>query len=60
MVLGATYYADGARLVAHPTRVSGDWRQFVPDTDPGQIAASPRNPVVTGRRTAAATTTEPR
>jgi hypothetical protein len=49
MVLGATYYADGARVVDHPTMVSGDWRLFVPDTAPGEVAASPRNPVVTGR-----------
>jgi hypothetical protein len=47
MVLGATYYADGARVVDHPTMVSGDWRLFVPDTAPGEVAASPRNPVVT-------------
>ncbi|HEY2192599.1 MAG TPA: hypothetical protein VGH76_09905 [Actinomycetospora sp.] len=24
-----------------------DWRLFVPDTAPGEVAASPRNPVVT-------------
>jgi hypothetical protein len=48
MVLGATYYADGARMVDRPTMVSGDWRLFVPDTAPGEVAASPRNPVVTG------------
>lgn len=50
MVLGATYYADGARVIDHPTMVSGDWRLFVPDTEPGQPAASARNPVVTGSR----------
>jgi hypothetical protein len=27
--------------------VSGDWRLFVPDTAPGEVAASPRNPIVT-------------
>ncbi|GAA4788632.1 hypothetical protein GCM10023200_23980 [Actinomycetospora chlora] len=48
MVLGATYYADGARLVEHPTMVSGDWQVFVPDTAPGEPAASPNNPLVTG------------
>ena len=47
MVLGATYYADGARVVDHPTMVSGDWQLFVPDTAPGEVAASPNNPVVT-------------
>jgi Phytanoyl-CoA dioxygenase (PhyH) len=46
MVLGATYYADGARVVDHPTMVSGDWRQFVPDTAPGDVAASRNNPVL--------------
>ncbi|HEY2224369.1 phytanoyl-CoA dioxygenase family protein [Actinomycetospora sp.] len=47
MVLGATYYADGARVIDRPTMVSGDWRLFVPGTEPGEVAASPRNPVVT-------------
>ncbi|WP_433803453.1 phytanoyl-CoA dioxygenase family protein [Actinomycetospora sp. CA-084318] len=50
MVLGATYYADGARVIDHPTMVSGDWRLFVPDTEPGEAAASTRNPIVTVRR----------
>ena len=48
MVLGATYYADGARVIDRPTMVSGDWRLFVPDTEPGEIAASAHNPIVTG------------
>jgi hypothetical protein len=52
MVLGATYYADGVRVVDRPTIVSGDWQQFVPDTAPGAVAASPRNPAVTGPSTA--------
>jgi hypothetical protein len=39
--------ADGARVVDAPTMVSGDWQLFVPDTAPGEVAASPRNPVVT-------------
>jgi len=46
MVLGATYYADGARVVDRPTMVSGDWRLFVPDTEPGALAASVRNPLL--------------
>jgi hypothetical protein len=36
-------------VVEAPTMVSGDWQLFVPDTEPGEVAASPRNPVVTGR-----------
>ncbi|WP_433026805.1 phytanoyl-CoA dioxygenase family protein [Actinomycetospora sp. CA-053990] len=46
MVLGATYYADGVRIVDHPTMVSGDWRLFVPDTAPGEPAASAHNPLL--------------
>ncbi len=50
MVLGATYYADGVRVIDRPTMVSGDWRLFLPGTEPGEIAAGPRNPVVTPGR----------
>ncbi|MET0187394.1 MAG: phytanoyl-CoA dioxygenase family protein [Pseudonocardia sediminis] len=46
MVLGSTYYADGASIIDHPTMVSGDWRLFVPDTSPGERAASENNPVL--------------
>jgi hypothetical protein len=46
MVLATTYFADGVRLVPAPTMVSGDWRKFVPGTEPGEVVASPRNPVV--------------
>ncbi|MHC1559194.1 phytanoyl-CoA dioxygenase family protein [Actinomycetospora sp. C-140] len=46
MVLGATYYADGARIIDAPTMVSGDWRLFVPGTEPGERAASSRNPLL--------------
>ena len=45
LVLANTYYADGARVVDAPTLVSGDWRKFIPDTEPGEIAASRLNPV---------------
>ena len=45
LVLANTYYADGARVVAEPTQVSGDWRKFIPDTEPGARAASRLNPV---------------
>ncbi len=45
MVLANTYYADGARVVEAPTQVSGDWRKFIPDTEPGERAASRLNPV---------------
>jgi len=48
--LATTYYADGARVIAAPTLVSGTWREFLPGVDPGGIAASELNPVV-GRLT---------
>ncbi|GAB2913927.1 hypothetical protein GCM10027047_09850 [Rhodococcus aerolatus] len=44
--LATTYYADGARVVDSPTMISGAWRDFIPDTAPGAVAASPLNPVV--------------
>ena len=46
MVLGATYFGDGARILDAPTMVSGDWRLFVPDTAPGEPAASRNNPLL--------------
>lgn len=46
MVLATTYFADGVRVVPAPTMVSGDWRKFVPGAEPGQVVASPRNPVL--------------
>ena len=45
MVLANTYYADGARVMAEPTLVSGAWRDFLPGVEPGGLAASPMNPV---------------
>jgi len=48
MVLATTYFADGVRLVSSPTMVSGDWRKFIPGTEPGQVVASPFNPLVPG------------
>ena len=45
-VLGATYFAEGTRVIPHPTMVSGDWRLFVPDTAPGDPAASRNNPLL--------------
>ncbi len=45
VVLANTYFADGARLVDRPTMVSGDWRKFLPDVEPGGVAASPLNPI---------------
>ncbi len=45
IVLANTYYADGARIVDAPTMVSGDWQKFMPGVGPGDIAASPLNPV---------------
>jgi len=43
--LANTFYVDGARLVDAPTMVSGDWNKFLPGIGPGEIAASPLNPV---------------
>ena len=45
VVLANTYYADGARVVDHPTMVSGDWQKFMPGVGPGEVAASALNPV---------------
>ena len=45
IVLANTYYADGAKLVKNPTMVSGDWKKFIPDTKPGEVAASSLNPI---------------
>ena len=45
IVLANTYYADGARIVDAPTMVSGDWQKFMPGVGPGDLAASPLNPV---------------
>ncbi|MEM7525717.1 MAG: phytanoyl-CoA dioxygenase family protein [Pseudomonadota bacterium] len=45
IVMANTYYADGARIVNSPTMVSGDWRKFLPGVEPGEVAASPLNPI---------------
>ncbi|MBM7068998.1 phytanoyl-CoA dioxygenase family protein [Actibacterium sp. 188UL27-1] len=45
IVLANTYYVDGARVVDSPTMVSGDWQKFMPGVGPGDIAASPLNPI---------------
>ena len=45
-----TYFADGVRVVATPTMVSGDWRKFVPGAEPGRPVASPHNPVLIAPR----------
>ncbi len=44
--LATTYFADGTRVVAAPTMVSGTWQEFLPDTEPGALAQSALNPVV--------------
>jgi hypothetical protein len=45
MVLAMTYFEDGARVVSAPTMVSGDWRKFMPDVEPGEPIQSRYNPV---------------
>ena len=45
MALANTYYRDGARVVNAPTMVSGDWQKFMPNVKPGDVAASPLNPI---------------
>jgi hypothetical protein len=45
VVLANTFFADGARVLEHPTMVSGDWQKFIPGVAPGDVAASPLNPV---------------
>ena len=44
--LATTYFADGARVVAAPTMVSGTWQEFRPGAVPGGPAATEYNPVV--------------
>jgi len=46
MVLATTYFADGVRVVPAPTMVSGHWRKFIPNTEPGQVVASDHNPIL--------------
>ncbi|MBJ7471332.1 MAG: phytanoyl-CoA dioxygenase family protein [Solirubrobacteraceae bacterium] len=45
-VMATTYFADGARLVEHPTMVSGDYEKFLPGAQPGAVIDTPLNPVV--------------
>ena len=45
IALANTYYRDGARVINAPTMVSGDWQKFMPNVSPGEIAASPLNPI---------------
>lgn len=45
IALANTYFRDGARVMDAPTMVSGDWQKFMPNVKPGDIAASPMNPV---------------
>ncbi len=45
MVLATTYFEDGARVVPAPTMISGDWRKFMPDVEPGEPIRSSYNPV---------------
>ena len=45
IALANTYYRDGARVTNSPTMVSGDWQKFMPNIKPGDVAASPLNPI---------------
>ena len=45
IALANTYYKDGAKVMDAPTMVSGDWQKFMPNVQPGEIAASPLNPI---------------
>ena len=44
--LATTYLADGVRVIDAPTMISGAWREFIPDAEPGSQIASPLNPIV--------------
>jgi hypothetical protein len=46
MVLATTYFEDGARVIDAPHMVNGDWRQFMPGVEPGQVIDTPLNPVL--------------
>ena len=45
IVLANTYFKDGARVINSPTMISGDWQKFMPNIKPGDVAASPLNPI---------------
>ena len=45
IVLANTYFGDGARVVKNPTMISGDWKKFIPETNPGEIVSSNLNPI---------------
>ena len=45
IVLANTYFADGARVVDNPDMISGDWKKFIPKTNPGEIVSSDLNPI---------------
>ena len=45
IVLANTYFADGARVVDNPTMISGDWKKFIPETNPGEVISSNLNPI---------------
>lgn len=49
MALANTFFADGTRVVEHPTMVSGDWRKFMPGVGPGEVVDSDLNPVCWAR-----------
>ncbi len=46
MVLATTYFADGARVIDAPHMVNGDWRQFMPGIEPGDVIDTELNPIL--------------
>jgi len=44
LAIAITYFVDGARLLAAPTMISGDYEKFMPGVGPGQPINSPLNP----------------
>lgn len=46
MVLATTYFDDGARVIDAPHMVNGDWRQFMPGIEPGDVIDTELNPIL--------------
>ncbi|MEM9691279.1 MAG: phytanoyl-CoA dioxygenase family protein [Myxococcota bacterium] len=46
LAIAITYFADGVRLLQHPTMISGDYEKFMPGISPGDVIDSPLNPLL--------------